>query len=435
MRDLLVTIIVFGILPLVFTRPHFGIYLWSWLGYMNPHRLGWGFAYSFPFAAVVAIATIASLFIARKKLSFFWPPAIKWLLLFNFWLLITTIFSLNPVEAWPQWEKVIKIQLMTFLTLWIMNDKEKIHGLVWIIAISIGFFGVKGGIFTLTSGGSHHVLGPSGSFIAGNTEIGLALVMVLPLFWYLYLNTVNSWIRAGLVLAMLLIPAAILGTQSRGALLAIGAITFFLWLKSRKKALLFVVILLLTPFLFMFMPQSWHERMETIGNYEEDNSAQGRFRAWELAQKMAIARPLVGGGFESFTPDNYERFAPGLVQAGQKYHDVHSIYFEVLGEHGFIGLIIFLMLGILSWRNAGKIIKLTKDSDKNKWAHDLASMIQVSLVGYAVGGAFLGLAYFDLFYHLLVILILLLRILEQQQNLPNSSLPIQKISNEYQKPF
>ena len=412
MRDILVTLIVFGVLPLVFTRPHFGILLWAWIGYMNPHRLGWGFAYNLPFAAVVAIATIASLFIARKKLSFFWPPVIKWLLLFNFWLLITTIFSLNPVEAWPQWQKVIKIQFMTFLTLWIMNDKEKIHGLVWIIALSIGFYGIKGGIFTLTTGGVSHVLGPEGSFIQGNTEIGLAMVTILPLVWYLYLNTANSWIRAGLILAMLLTPVAILGTQSRGALLAIGSITFFLWLKSRRKALLFIIILLLAPFLFMFMPQSWHERMESIGNYEEDGSAQGRLLAWEFAYKMALARPL-GGGFESFTPDNYYRFAPEIISSVQ---DAHSIYFEILGEHGFVGLGIFLILGILSWRNAGKIIKLTKNSPDNKWAYDLASMIQVSLIGYATGGAFLGLAYFDLSYHLLVILVLVLRIVEQQDS-------------------
>lgn len=417
MRDLLVTLIVFGVLPLVFTRPHFGILLWSWIGYMNPHRLGWGFAYNFPFAAVVGIVTIVSLVLARRKLSFFLTPTINWLIFFNFWILITTIYSLNPDDAWFQWEKVFKIQVMIFLTLWIMNDKEKIHSFIWVIALSIGFYGLKGGIFTLTSGGGHHVLGPTGSFIEGNTEIGLALVMVLPLVWYLYLSTVNSWIRTGLILLLLLIPVAILGTQSRGALLAIGAITFFLWLKSRRKALLFVVILLLTPFLYMFMPQSWHDRMESIGNYEEDKSAQGRIQAWEFAQKMAAARPLVGGGFESFTPENYENFAPGLVSAGTgKYHDVHSIYFEVLGEHGFVGLGVFLILGILSWRNAGKIIKLTKDSIDNKWAYDLASMIQVSLIGYATGGAFLGLAYFDLFYHLLVILVLVLRIVEQQDS-------------------
>ena len=298
-----------------------------------------------------------------------------------------------------------------------MGDKDKIHALVWVIVISIGFYGIKGGFFTIATGGGSHVLGPTGSFISGNTEIGLALTMVLPLVWYLYLNTTHKMVRWGLMLSMLLIPAAILGTQSRGALLAIVAIAVFFWSKSRHKLNLFVAILILIPFLFMFMPQSWHDRMDTMKDHKQDESAMGRLQAWEFAYDMAVARPLTGGGFEAFNSENYERFSPGLVGQGTgKFHDVHSIYFEVLGEHGFVGLAIFLIMGLYAWGIANRIIKLSKSSTENKWASDLASMIQVSFIGYAVGGAFLGLAYFDLIYHLLTILILLLRIIETQND-------------------
>lgn len=163
------------------------------------------------------------------------------------------------------------------------------------------------------------------------------------------------------------------------------------------------------------MPQTWHDRMNTMRDYEQDGSAMGRIQAWTFAYDMAVARPLVGGGFEAFTNENYERFSPGLIEQGTgRSHDVHSIYFEILGEHGFVGLAIFIILGFSAWRIANKIIKLSKSSDQNKWASDLASMIQVSFIGYAVGGAFLGLAYVDLIYHLLAILILVLRIVESE---------------------
>jgi len=162
--------------------------------------------------------------------------------------------------------------------------------------------------------------------------------------------------------------------------------------------------------------------MASMKDPTTDASAMGRLQAWELATKMALARPLVGGGFESFTAENYERYTPNIVLEGNSfydtavatghYHDVHSIYFEVLGEHGFVGLGIFLTLYLLSWRIANKIIKICKSTNENKWAFDLASMIQVSIIGYAVGGAFLGLAYFDLPYHLMAILVLVLRIVE-----------------------
>lgn len=415
MRDILITAIVFGVLPMIFKNPHFGVLLWSWIGYMNPHKLGWGFATSFPFALIIGVVTIAASIISRKKLLFFWTPTVGWLVLFNVWMLITTIFSLQPEESWPQFEKIFKIQLVIFITLWVMHDREKIQSLIWIIVLSLGYYGLKGGIFTLTSGGGSHVLGPPGSFFSGNTEIGLALVMVLPLVWYLYLSTAKLWIRNGLLMSMFLIPFAILGTQSRGALLAIAAIGLFLWMKSRKKLVLFVAMLLFIPILISLMPQTWHDRMHTMKDHEQDASAKGRIQAWTFALNLAVERPLVGGGFEAFTAENYERFSPGLVDQGTgRYHDVHSIYFEVLGEHGFVGLAIFLILGFSAWRIANKIIKLSKSSDQNKWASDLASMIQVSFIGYAVGGAFLGLAYVDLVYHLLAILILVLRIVESE---------------------
>jgi len=415
-RDLLISGIVFSILPYVFSRPHLGILLWSWIGYMNPHRLTWGFAYHMPFAMIVALVTIVSVFVSSKKVKFFWSPVIGWLLFFNFWMLISTIFSLVPEDAWGQFEKVVKIQFMTFLSFFLLTDKKMLNLFVWVIVLSIGFFGFKGGIFTILTGGGYHVLGPSGSFIAGNTEIGLALVMILPLVWYLYLNTAHRRIRMGLLLALFLIPIGILGTQSRGALVAIVAMSLFLWLKSRHKGSLFVVMLMMTPFLYMLMPQSWHDRMSTIGTYEQDLSATQRLQSWEFAYEMARSRPLVGGGFENFSEENYARLVPHQIEDGvASFHDFHSIYFEILAEHGFVGLAIFIILGFISWRMANKIISKTKNSRPDKWASDLASMIQVGLIGYAVGGAFLGLAYFDLIYHFIVILVLTLRFIEADQ--------------------
>lgn len=416
MRDLLVAAIVFGGLAFAISNPYIGVLLWSWIGYMNPHRLGWGFAYNFPFAYIIALVTFISLLVSRKKLDYFWTREMSWLLFLNIWFLVTTVFSLQPDASWEQWNKVIKIQLFIFITLWVMGSREKINALIWVIVVSIGFYGVKGGIFTLTGGGDDHVLGPAGSFISGNTEIGLALVMVLPFVWYLFLHTAQKWARLGLASSMFLIPVAVLGTQSRGALLAIGAIAFFLWLKSSKKLAPLVLILLMIPFVFMFMPQQWHDRMSTIGDYQTDGSAMGRITAWTFAIKMANARPLIGGGFESFHERNYEYYAPGLVDRSGRIHypDVHSIYFEMLGEQGYVGLGIFLILGLFVWGNCNKVIKLSRQNEEYKWASDLAAMIQVSLVGYATGGAFLGLAYFDLPYHLLVIIVLVKRILQKE---------------------
>ncbi len=388
MRDIFVTMVVFGSIPLIFMQPYVGILVWSWLGYMNPHRLAWGFSTNFPFAMIVAIVTVAALLFSKEPKRIPWTAESKLLVIFILWMLVTTFFSLYPDLAWLQFEKVIKIQFVIFLTLILINSREKIHALAWMIALSLGFYGIKGGIFTITSGGGMHVQGPDGTFIGGNNEIGLALIMTIPLMRYLQLNTQRAWLRYGLIGAMALSILAVFGTQSRGALLGIAAMGFFLLFKSRQKIVLITLLVISIPVALSFMPQSWHERMGTIKTYEQDESALGRIDAWKFAFQQAVDRPITGGGFEVFSGRT----------------DAHSIYFEVLGEHGFIGLILFLSLGIMAWRTGGWVVKNCKDQPELKWLSDLAAMLQVSLIGYAVGGAFLGLAYFDLYYHLVAML-------------------------------
>ena len=415
MRDLIVALIVFGLLPIALYRPAVGIYLWSWIGYMNPHRLGWGFAYNFPFAAVVgAVTIIGFLFYKRPKKLPICALTVM-MIIFIIWMTITSFMSIRSSEVvFAQWDKVIKIQLVIFLTLMIIKSREELNILIWIVVLSLGFYGVKGGLFTLMTGGNYMVIGPPGTFIEGNTTLALALIMILPLMRYLQLIETRKWIRWGLILAMVLTAVAIVGSHSRGALLAGGAIAFFLWLKSPKKALIGLGTAIFIPLVLMFMPEHWFEKMDTISSYDEDASAMGRINTWWFAFNLAVDHPIFGGGFNVFTPDLFHVYAPDPYD----FHDSHSIYFEILAEHGFIGLAIFLMLALLGWRLAAKIKKRTKKDEANHWARDLAAMIQVSLVGYLVGGAFLGLAYYDLYYHLLAMLIITNHILNMAEQEP-----------------
>ena len=77
-------------------------------------------------------------------------------------MLLTTTIAVYPELAWPHLIKVAKIQLMIFVTMMLMQSKERINQLVWVMALSLGFYGVKGGIFTITNGGAFHVRGPAG---------------------------------------------------------------------------------------------------------------------------------------------------------------------------------------------------------------------------------------------------------------------------------
>jgi probable O-glycosylation ligase (exosortase A-associated) len=170
------------------------------------------------------------------------------------------------------------------------------------------------------------------------------------------------------------------------------------------------VLALLVPLALMFMPEKWHERMQTIENYEQDESAMSRINAWTTAVNVAKDRPLVGGGFDLHYAGVFASYA--TEPNGDR--PAHSIYYQVLGEHGFAGLALFLLLWILVWRDASWIIRQSQSHKELHWASDLARMIQASLVGYAVGGAFLNLAYYDVPYNLLVVLVLTRMLVEKE---------------------
>jgi probable O-glycosylation ligase (exosortase A-associated) len=401
LRDIFVTTVVFASLPVILARPYVGVLMWAWISYMNPHRLSWGFATNFPFAMIIALTTMLAMLLSREPKPIPWTREVVILGIFIVWMAFTTIFALEPHLAHEHLIKVLKIELMTFVTLMLITNKKRLNMLVWVIVLSLGFYGVKGGIFTLMTGGVYEVRGPLGTFIGGNNEIGLALIMTVPLMRYLQLQLHSRWGRAAFTAAILLTIVAILGTQSRGALLGLSAMGLFLIWKSPKRFTLLIVLAVVVPLFLRFMPETWWNRMGTIETYQHDASAMGRINAWWFAFNVAKSRPIVGGGFDVFRQPWFRIYAPEPWNV----HDSHSIYFEVLGEHGFIGLGLFLILGILAWRAGTWIARNSRGDPEWKWSGDLARMVQVSLVGYAISGAFLGLAYFDFYYHLIAILV------------------------------
>ena len=136
----------------------------------------------------------------------------------------------------------------------------------------------------------------------------------------------------------------------------------------------------------------------------------GRINAWWMAFHLANDRPL-GGGFEIYDSHVFQLYAP----IPEDVHAAHSIYFQVLGEHGWGGLAIYLTLGILTWLAGSRIIRRSAPFAELAWAGNLARMVQVSLLGFAVGGAFLSLTYFDVPYYLMAAMVATQLIVERER--------------------
>ena len=411
MRDIALALVIFGSIPFILMRPYVGLLVWSWLGYMNPYRLAYGFAYSFPWVEIIAIVTLVSLVFSKENKKIPVSSISILLFLFLLWTGVTSIFAVESASAWLAWQEFAKIQVMVFVTLMLVNTRQRMHWLVWIIVISLGFYGLKGGVFTLLKGGEYHVYGPPASFIADNNALALALCMTLPLMRYLQLHSSHKVVRMGMGLTMFLTGVTILGTYSRGGLLALVIVGGVLFLKNRRRLGILAAIVIVGLTAYHFMPTQWTERMDTLHRAEETDSGQERIQSWEFAVNVAVHRPLVGGGFNAYESESlWKNFGPkGAIQRA-----VHSIYFRVLGEQGFPGLILFMALLVASWRSCSRVRKKTRDSPEQKWAYDLASMLQVSLVAFVAAGAFLPMTYFDLTYQLMALCALLRGYLLQQ---------------------
>lgn len=391
MRALALFLTVLGLLPITLFYPFGGVLLWTWISLMNPHRLSWGFFAELPYAMIVGVATILGWLISREPKKVPLDTFSVLILAFMVWISLTTIFALNAGPAYDMWNRTIKIFLFVVLTYAMTTTRRRIEALIWVIVISLGYFGVKGGLFAILTGGAYRVWGPESSFIYDNNHVALALTIALPLMYYLATQLQQRLFKWGMFGAMALTVGAIMFSYSRGSMLGCGAMLAVLIWRGRRKFTALALIAVSAGLIFFFAPEQWFARMESIADYEEDASAQGRITIWRAATMIALARPLIGGGFRA----GYAQWVVDIYAPGVSARAPHSIYFEVLGEHGFLALGIFLAIAFVAWRQSSWIQKVTKKNDDLRWANDLARALQMSIAAFMVGGAFLSLAYYD----------------------------------------
>ena len=400
MRALALLMFVAATVPMAFMRPVIGLMLWILFSYMNPHRIAYGFATAFPWVMIVAVVTMVStLAHAQQRQALRMTPLMVLMTLFLLWTGLSTLDAVVPAQAEIEWVRFFKIMLMVYFTAILVTDKQRLHWVLWTIVLSFGFWGFKGGFFTLITGGSHNVMGPIKSFYRDTNGFALVMCMCLPLMRYLQLQDHRKWVRVGLWGLMGLTAVAIVGTYSRGGLLALGITVLMLIYKSRRRASLFLVVPIMAVLVASFMPQEWYSRMNTINEYEQDQSAQGRIHSWKFAVNVAIDNPLLGGGMRVWSSDAmWDTYGP----PDAVHRAIHSIFFQVLGEAGFVGLALFVAMLAGGWFGLARIRRKARAGPDTAWMGDLASMMQVSLVAYAAAGSLLPMPYFDLFYQILV---------------------------------
>ncbi len=172
MRDVALLLLFFAVVPWILMRPAVGIYTWTLISVMHPHRATWGFAYHFPFAQLTAAFTLVALLLSKEPKKLKGGAAAAVLFVLVCYMSFTTIFAFEPDRANYMLDRVLKIQFMTFVALVALYKREHVLTMVWAMACSVGFYAVKGGIYTIVTAGVRPCVGTDRELHPGQQRSG-----------------------------------------------------------------------------------------------------------------------------------------------------------------------------------------------------------------------------------------------------------------------
>jgi len=412
-------------LPMAFMNGFVAFLMWVYMTLLAPHGYLYGFMIDFRYTFVFAVLSLGALVLGRVKDRgyFLVDKLMVLLLLFITHVLLSAVINMNsnPMVEY-RLEYFIKGMALAVAAPFFINSRWRIHMVLIVLVAGLGFHGIQNGLKMISSGGTHIVSGIPRSTLADNNLFAVGMVMLLPLTLYLARYSASRLAKWAALGVFGLCVMAVLGSNSRGGFLALAILGVWYWITSPRKLIstLFVAIVAIT--VMQVAPDRWFDRMETIKNADQDMSFIGRVAAWKVSVNIANDNPVFGAGFDAtqvkWIWDKYKQasnFIDVNIPEGIAYKAAHSNYFQVLGDLGYVGLLLFLALLAAAFVTRWQIKSLaTKTPGDNAWSVDLATAINLSLVAFIAGGAGVSLAYFELAHLLIVILAIIRRLLIQQ---------------------
>lgn len=425
MRDLLLFMVTLGMLPMAAMNGFVAFLLWVYVNLLSPHVYLYGFMSSFRYAFVYAALALGALALGRLKERgrFLLDKSTVLLLLFIAHTTVSAVLAWdsNPLVEF-RFEYFVKGMALAVVVPLFLTSRWRIHITILVVVAGLGFHGIVDGLKMISSGGSHIVYGIPRSTLSDNNLYAVGIVMLLPLALYMAKHSAHHWVRWGFLGTFGLCVMTVLGSNSRGGFLALAILGVWYWVTSPRKLLSTLFVAIVAVGVVQFAPDRWFDRIETIKEAGEDKSFLGRVAAWKVSVNIANDNPVFGAGFDATMASNiWERykyddnFIDIEVPKDMGFKAAHSNYFQVMGDLGYVGLLIFLALMasafITRWEIKSLARKSTGDVD---WAVDLATAINLSLVAFMVGGAGVSLAYFELAHFQIVMLSVIRRWLVEE---------------------
>jgi probable O-glycosylation ligase (exosortase A-associated) len=410
MRDLALLFFIIFAAYYILRSPFIGVALSIWTSLFTPNLWVFGFGQSLRINFLFLALFLVSFIINNSKIkNINYKFTSLCFLHIAFFLLgtLSAVFTISQEDVvWLEWSYFYKTLLLYFFVVLVVHTEVQIKTVIWAMILSVSFIGLSEGLKYLASAGGHVIEGVYMSKMQDRNALALAMNMILPLLFLLRNYTENKRVKNFLLVIAIFNIIAILGSFSRGGLIGLIVVGFFYFLRSKQKILISIFAIIIGISAVNFMPDRWTQRMNTIESADKDESFLGRVVAWKQAVLIANDHPFVGVGFKggqnqviwSFYKPDFDIFNSIIDTSETNFVQAkaaHSIYFQVMGDMGYTGLFLFLLLLFTSYRF---IRYAEKHLGHDRFFHDLAGMTKISLAAYAVAGAALSLPYFDILY-------------------------------------
>ncbi|HWF67380.1 MAG TPA: putative O-glycosylation ligase, exosortase A system-associated [Acidobacteriaceae bacterium] len=399
---------------------------YEWVDMFRPENILLGAFTAIPFSFLIGSAAIGFYFLSDRRD----PPRIGAMIvitvLFAGWVTLTTTWAMVPGAAWAKWDWAFKSVLFSAFIPFVIRSRNQIEAFLQVFIFSLAADTIPAGAKTIVSGGGQY--GPTLGLMHRNFWLGegatlaTAALMAIPIIFFLIKHQRifprNIWTKIGYLGLVPLSLATAIGTHERTALAGMLVLAGAVWLHSKRKILVAGLCIATGLVIIQIAPQSWMDRMATITHPSEDDSAVVRLQVWAWTLDFVRSHPQ-GGGFEVYRINQIT--LPGEDPDSPKTQDArafHSAYFEVLGEHGWIGLGLFLSLLLLSLRSLRQVARLSRNLPHLAWCRDLSFALQNSLAVLAACGVFIGIAFQPLFYYMFPLSFILREYVRRVQSTP-----------------
>lgn len=412
MLDLALFGFVMAFFAIGLRRPFLWVLAYCYIDILAPQKIGWSITSALPISLIAFCAAFAGWLLtdSKKDVRFtFRQFLLAVLLLYCFWTTKTADF---PVEALEKWDWVWKALVFAIFLPVTLTTRLRIEGTALVMVLTAGAIIISAGMKTALGGGGYASLyffvNDNSGMYESSTLATVAIAIIPLILWFTRHGTVfpPDWrvktFGYALIFACLLIPV---GTEARTGLLCIAALAVVSLRDVKRRFTFLAAGAALGLMALPFLPQSYYERMSTIGNHDQDQSASTRVAVWQWTFDYAAENPF-GGGFDAYRGNSFTYKLPVLVEQGNttaiEYKDVvdkarayHSAIFEMLGEQGWPGLALWLWIHALGLWQMERIRRRWRGRTgaTEQWQAPLASALQVGQIIYLLGSLFQGIAY------------------------------------------